>query len=196
MILFYRLNRFLVMIITTFVNKVIMKCSGILYGSGLHTCGLLFLRNYAGKGGISIGRDVNINSCGMANPVGGCEKTYLFAGKNAKISIGDRTGLSNSIIFSSNRIEIGSEVTIGAGCKIYDTDFHSINPDCRLHGNSNVPTSPIRIGDRVFLGGNVTVLKGVVIGEDSVVGAGSVVTHNIPSKEVWAGNPAKFIKKL
>lgn len=80
--------------------------------------------------------------------------------------------------------------------KIYDTDFHSILPEKRLNGNVDVPTSPIIIGKRVFIGGHSIILKGVTIGDDSVIGAGSVVTKNIPSGEVWAGNPAKFLKKV
>lgn len=184
------------MMITTFTNKVIMKCSGIQYGKCFRTCGLLFIRNYAGKGGITIGHGVNINSCGMANPVNGGGKTYLIAEKNGKIIIGDRTGMSNCILFSSRLIEIGSEVTIGAGCKIYDTDFHSTKPEYRLQGNCKIPVAPVKIGDRVFIGGNVIILKGVTIGEDAVVGAGSVVTHNIPPREVWAGNPARKIKDI
>ena len=71
MILYYRLERLLVTLVTTFVNKIQLKCSGANYGKGLRTCGMLFLRNYAGSGGITIGQGVNINSCGLANPVGG-----------------------------------------------------------------------------------------------------------------------------
>ena len=123
-------------------------------------------------------------------------KTYLVTGKNGCIVIGNQTGMSNCVIFSSERIEIGEEVTIGAGTKIYDTDFHSTNPDHRIHGNKDVHSAPVEIGDRAFIGGGVTILKGVHVGKASVIGAGSVVSHDIPDGEIWAGNPAKFIRKL
>lgn len=55
--------------------------------------------------------------------------------------------------------------------------------------------APITIEDHAFIGAHSIILKGVTIGKCSIVGAGSVVTHNIPEHEIWAGNPAKFIRK-
>lgn len=63
-------------------------------------------------------------------------------------------------------------------------------------GGGDIATAPIIIGDRVFVGAGCTILKGVKIGTGSIIGAGSVVTKNIPPNEVWAGNPAGFIKKI
>ena len=120
----------------------------------------------------------------------------LFAGQGGKIIIGNNASFSNCVLFSEECITIGDEACIGAGCKIYDTDFHSVNPEYRLNGNTKVPTAPVTIGKRVFLGANVTVLKGVTIGDEAVVGAGSIVTHDSPAREIWAGSPAKFIRKL
>ena len=60
----------------------------------------------------------------------------------------------------------------------------------------NVISKPIIINKGVFIGAHSIILKGVTIGNSSVVGAGSVVTKSIPEKEIWAGNPAKFIKKI
>jgi acetyltransferase-like isoleucine patch superfamily enzyme len=60
----------------------------------------------------------------------------------------------------------------------------------------NIPTKPVTIEDGAFIGGDVIILKGVVIGENSVIGAGSVVAKSVPPGEIWAGNPAKFIRKL
>ena len=56
--------------------------------------------------------------------------------------------------------------------------------------------APVVIEDNVFIGARCIILKGVTIGENSVVGAGSVVTKSIPANEIWAGNPAKFIRKI
>ncbi|MBR1435568.1 MAG: acyltransferase, partial [Bacteroidales bacterium] len=64
-----------------------------------------------------------------------------------------------------------------------------------LTDEKNIATAPVRICDDVLLGARVIVLKGVTIGEGSVVGAGSVVTKNIPPHQIWAGNPARFIRE-
>lgn len=196
MIILYKLNRVIVSFVTTIINKLLMCISGVVYGKGFRSCGLIHFRNYSGKYSIVMGKYVNINSCGMANPVYGNGKTYLITTDNGKVIIGDNVGLSNCVLFSFNRIEIGPETTIGAGTKIYDSDFHSTNPDSRINGNINIPSAPVLIGKRVFIGSGVTILKGVKIGDESVVGAGSVITHSIPSREVWAGNPARFIRKI
>jgi acetyltransferase-like isoleucine patch superfamily enzyme len=95
-----------------------------------------------------------------------------------------------------NRIDILSGTLLGGGCRIYDMDFHQLDPVQRLTNTGPVPSAPIRIGPRAFLGGHVTVLKGVTIGEGAVIGAGSVATRDIPDFEVWAGVPAKRIRAL
>jgi acetyltransferase-like isoleucine patch superfamily enzyme len=104
--------------------------------------------------------------------------------------------MSNSAICCANKITFGENVMIGGGCKIWDSDFHPINPTQRnLTPNTNYLSKEIKIGNNVFIGGCSIILKGVTIGDNSVVGAGSVVTKSIPFNEIWAGNPATFIKK-
>lgn len=86
---------------------------------------------------------------------------------------------------------------IGNNCVIFDTDFHSSNYDERIiRGNVNIPSKPIIIKEGAWIGGHSLVLKGVTIGKHSVIGAGSVVTRNVPDYQVWAGNPIKFIKEI
>ncbi len=88
---------------------------------------------------------------------------------------------------------------IGAGCKIYDTDFHPIDAEYRFGGrkdNQETKTKPIVIEDGVFIGGHSIILKGTHIGSNTVIGAGSVVSGEIPANQIWAGNPARFIRKL
>lgn len=98
-----------------------------------------------------------------------------------------------------NHIMIGDNVMIGVGTHIYDTNFHNINPYLRIDKHDpieQVKTAPIVIKDNVFIGAYSIILKGVTIGKNSIVAAGSVVINSIPDNEIWGGNPAKFIKKI
>jgi acetyltransferase-like isoleucine patch superfamily enzyme len=85
---------------------------------------------------------------------------------------------------------------IGGGTKIYDTDFHSLEPAIRLGEDNDISTKPVLIKSGAFIGAHCIVLKGVTIGQYSIIGAGSVVTKDIPDWEIWAGNPAKFIRRI
>lgn len=117
---------------------------------------------------------------------------------NAILLIGNRVGISDVTVSCHDRIEIGDNVLIGVGTQIRDTDNHSLNPkDWYTYKDwENKKTAPIIIGNNVFIGSNCTILKGVTIGSNAIIGAGSIVTKNVPSYEIWAGNPAKFIRKV
>jgi acetyltransferase-like isoleucine patch superfamily enzyme len=118
-------------------------------------------------------------------------------GKNAQLTIGEDVGFSNSTICCREEITIGDHTIIGGNCKIWDTDFHPTSIEQRtIDIDSKERNSPIHIGKYVFIGAESIVMKGVNIGDFAVVGAGSVVRSNIPENEVWAGNPAVFVKKL
>jgi acetyltransferase-like isoleucine patch superfamily enzyme len=112
------------------------------------------------------------------------------------LAIGNGAGISSSTIVALEDISIGDQVFIGGDCKIYDTDFHQLQPQARLQNIGRVPSAPIRIGPRAFIGGHCIILKGVSVGEESVIGAGSVVTCCVPAAEVWAGVPARFIRRV
>jgi acetyltransferase-like isoleucine patch superfamily enzyme len=102
-------------------------------------------------------------------------------------------------IVCQKKITIGDNVKIGANTCIYDTDFHSLNSNHRLDSkldSENTIKKEIFIDDNVFIGAHSTILKGVRIGKNSIVGACSVVTKNIPENEIWAGNPAKFVRTI
>lgn len=117
----------------------------------------------------------------------------------AKLIIGDYSGMSNTSIHCQQEITIGNYVNIGGGCKIFDTNFHSTDWHDRSERKKdigNCKTSPIHIGDYVFIGARCIICKGVTIGEHSIIAAGSVVVKDIPADEVWGGNPARFIRKI
>lgn len=147
------------------------------------------------KSAISFGRGVCINSSLKSNPIGGSDRTILFAEHGAVINIGNNVGISNSAIYAAQSVTIEDNVMIGGDCRIYDTDFHGIKYDERLN-NVNIKASAVEIKNGAFIGSHCIVLKGVSIGEKAVIGAGSVVTKSVPAGEIWAGNPAKYIKKV
>lgn len=191
-------NKYVYLLYTPF-NKLMFFLNSIQYGKGLHVRGIVHVFKHYESGQIEIGNSVSINSAGWANPIGYGNKTYFQVFRNGKIQIGDYCGLSNVAITSGNCVKIGQHVMIGAGTKIYDTDFHPVSYEKRLiPGNpeENISTAPIIIEDGAFIGAGSLILKGVTIGQHSVIGAGSVVTKNVPANEIWAGNPAKFIKRV
>lgn len=114
----------------------------------------------------------------------------------ARIEIGDRTEFNNNLMIKSEGagIRIGRDGLFGAHVEIFDSNFHDLDPARRKAGTQKM--APVEIGDNVFVGMGVKILKGATIGSDSVVGAGSVVTGSIPSGVVAAGNPARVIREL
>jgi acetyltransferase-like isoleucine patch superfamily enzyme len=162
------------------------------YGTDITINGKLFLVN---EGFVSLGNGIIINSSFRSNPIFNVSKSVIICKKNALIEIGDNVGISNTVIYSENKITIGKNTLLGAGVKIYDSDFHSLNHLDRRFTIKDVPKNlPVSIGSDCFIGAGSIILKGVVIGDRAIIGAGSVVTKNIDHSEIWAGNPAKRIK--
>jgi acetyltransferase-like isoleucine patch superfamily enzyme len=180
------------------INKVKFMLNGVKYGKNIRIRGTIDIR-HPDNGEIILGNNVLINSAAWANPIGFADKTRFELFDEGSIYIGDYVGLSNVAIASSSDVCIGNNVLIGAGSKIYGTDFHPISVKYR-DGKEQTPgktgNKPIIIEDGVFVGAGCIIMKGVHIGKNSVIGAGSVVTKKIPSNQIWAGNPAIFIKKI
>ena len=150
-------------------------------------------------GKLIIGDNFRCVSGHCYNPIARNIRTTFCTEENAIIEIGNNVGISSSSLWAFNKITIGNNVNIGADCIIMDSDAHSLNYKDRREGKLdklNRKTSSIVIKDDVLIGTRSIILKGVTIGERSIIGAGSVVTCNIPPDEIWAGNPAKCVKKL
>lgn len=150
-------------------------------------------------GKLVLGNNFRCVSGGCYNPIARNIRTSFCTEEDAVIEIGDNVGISSSSIWAFKRISIGNNVNIGADCIIMDSDAHSLNFEDRRDGKldkQNRKSRPIVIEDDVLIGTRSIILKGVIIGARSIIGAGSVVTSNVPSDEIWAGNPAKFVKKL
>ena len=115
----------------------------------------------------------------------------------SKIAIGEGTWINNgfSAIAEHTSITIGKRVLIGTHVEIYDSDFHGIQVSDRNKSRAEW-AKPVVIGDDVFLGSNVRVLKGVTIGEGSVIANSSVVVKDIPPGAIAGGNPARVIRAI
>jgi acetyltransferase-like isoleucine patch superfamily enzyme len=110
-----------------------------------------------------------------------------------QVTIGNACLMSpGSRISASDEVTLGDSVMLANGAYITDSDWHGLYD--RIDRDARV--TPVRIGDNVWIGDHATVLKGVTIGDNSVVAAKSVVTRDVPANVVVAGNPAKVVKTL
>ena len=162
------------------------------------TCGRSFVCRgrliIQGHGTYQIGDGVQINSKATVNPIGGDRTVLQTLNRKAYISIGNGVGMSHTVLSARVGITIEDHVLLGAGCKLYDNDFHSISYQDRIEqGDCEIREAPIRVKEGAFIGAHSIILKGVTVGRHSVIGAGSVVTKDVPDGEIWAGNPARKI---
>ncbi|CAN5560591.1 hypothetical protein BH20VER3_BH20VER3_06940 [soil metagenome] len=130
-------------------------------------------------------------------------------GKRGRCTVGDFTLMNGALVMAEELIEIGSYCLISWNVGIADSDFHPIDPEQRRRDalalapyykerppRPPIRTAPVRISDNVWIGMNAVILKGVTIGENAVVAAGSVVAKSVAPNTVVAGNPAIVVKNL
>ncbi len=180
----------------TAVTKFKLKALGCPVGKGFKIDGKLWIWAQK-KGCIRLGDNVKINSRFGSNLVGLINPAVFQCLDGGTITIGNNSGLSSPVLSSRSSITIGERTLIGGNVRIFDHDFHSLDLQYRYSAKGDhVKTRPVTIGDDVFIGTNALILKGVTIGDRAVIGAGSVVSKNVPADEIWAGNPARFVKKV
>lgn len=186
------------MYLTCYLSYFILKINRVDIGAGFSSAGMP--RIYIHKNGsFYIGEKFRMNNTSHSNPIGRNARCLFRVDDGAELSIGTNVGMSGVSIVCQEEIRIGDNVRIGGNTCIYDTDFHSLDPMDRMsrkHDKENTIKRKITISDNVFIGAHCTVLKGVSIGKNSIIGAGALVASDIPENEVWVGNPAKFIKKV
>jgi len=187
-----------------FIKKInYVNCRIIFFGnnveySNFFSNGIPYVSVAIG-GSFSIGKNLRMNNGIVGNPIGCYNRCTFFVDKGAILKIGSNLGISQAAIICHLSIEIGNNVKIGGGARIFDTDFHAIDPELRINPKTDFANKrklPVVIEDNVFIGANSTILKGVTIGRNSIIGSSSVVTKNVPSNEIWAGNPARLIKYI
>lgn len=172
--------------------------SDIKIGKNVKILGMpIFTNNFNGK--IEIGNDSLLVSRSSQTALGVSHKVILRILKpSAIIVLGNKTRMSGTTICSSELVQIGDNCVIGADVIIADTDFHSLDPDTRKSEKDGqmANTSPIIIGNDVFIGGKSIILKGVNLGDNVIVGAGSIVTKSFEKNSIIGGNPARLISIL
>lgn len=143
--------------------------------------------------GVTLISETQYNLAGINHP---CVLSTMAEG--AEIVIGDNAGMSGTSVVAVRSVRIGDETLLGANTNVYDTDFHCIDAIDRIHQKSITEASaaPIIIGKRVWVGANSTILKGVKLGDNVVVGANSLVNSSMNDNVVCAGNPAIVRKYL
>ncbi len=174
---------------TTLISRTIARWRGLTLGEGCKFYGMAFFRRVP-MSTIRIGQNCRFRSAYWANFIGLNRRCMISTLNNgAIIKIGDRCGFSGTVIAAEKKILLGNRIRCGANTTITDTDWHTDDP------RTGDPASVI-IEDDVWLGMNVTILKGVTIGKGSLVAANSLVTKSIPAGVMAAGQPAKIIRKI
>ncbi|MBC3788250.1 acyltransferase [Spirosoma utsteinense] len=182
----------------SFIAKGMFYIFNVSYAEGFTSNGLPIVDINPGCK-MKVGSNLRLNNSFSANRIGRQQPCFFVLNHNGQLTIGDNVGLSSTAIICHHKITIGNNVRTGGNTVIYDTDFHSLHSHIRQDKNedqSMISKKPINIQDNVFIGAHSTILKGVTIGKNSIVGACSVVTKDIPDNQIWAGNPAQFIRNI
>lgn len=187
------------------INRLRLTFLNVKYGKHLHIYNKISLNKHK-HSYFKIGNNCLITSGFDYNPLCKGVKCSIKTEENAQLNIGSNCEMSSPCIWAHNRIDIGDFVKIGGDCIILDSDCHSLDwtirdsNKCDENGikldKKNAKSAPIKIGNHVMLGARVIVLKGVSIGDNSIIGSGSVVTKDIPANCIAAGNPCKIIREF
>jgi acetyltransferase-like isoleucine patch superfamily enzyme len=183
----------------TVQTKLVLRLLGCPYGRDLRVDGRIIIR-VAKRGAIRLGDNVSINSRTGSNLVGRTNPTIFHCMGDGHITFGNNSGCSFAVLSSKSSIRIGDHTKLGGNARIYDHDYHAVDYLSRRSPVNDIAackTAPVVVGDDILIGANAIILKGVTIGDRSIVGAGSVVAlKNIPPDSLVAGNPARALRKL
>ncbi len=169
--------------------------AGVRFGRRFRIFGVPILQRVANSE-ILLGDGLELRSTPRSNPLAP-RSPCVFATRRpgALIRVGVDCGFSGSVVVAATRIEIGDRVLVGSNATIMDTDFHPLSPQARKNRAEPI-TRPIRIEDDVFIGTQAMILKGVTVGRGAVIGAGAVVTRDVPPFTIVAGNPACVVGEV
>lgn len=175
-------------------GRAVMRMSGVCFGRHARISSAPIIFRHA-EATITIGDYFSLANSLLENPAGASHPTVLAAvRKDARLVIGNHVGISGAILFAFREITVGDYVKIGAGVKIYDNDFHPLQKLARRTNSAeHIRVAPVRIGNDVWVGTDALILKGVSIGEGSIIAAGSVVTRDVAPHTIVGGAPATQI---
>ncbi|MCS4149373.1 hypothetical protein GGP52_003085 [Salinibacter ruber] len=169
---------------------------GIEWGAGWKIFGRPIIQRHRDSR-MTFGDGLYLRSWPRSNPLSPNHPVVLSTrDTEASIIVGENCGFTGTTLVADDRIEVGDRVQVGGNASIVDTDFHPLVPEVRWENFNAGASAPIVIEDDVFVGMEALILKGVTIGEGAVVGAGSVVAQDVPSRTVVAGNPATVVREL
>ena len=175
-----------------------LRRQGIMTGTGSIWYGKPIISRWD-RSTLRIGKDCRICSRSHDTALGINHAVVLRTlAPDAEIRIGDGVRMSGTTICAKKSVIIGDRCVIGANVTIVDTDFHSLDPATRSSPQDGLTANvlPVVIGNDVFIGGGSFILKGVKLGDGTVIGAGSVVTKTFPPVSIVAGNPARQVATL
>ena len=169
---------------------------GFLVGPRPHIWGG-FSVNIAEGGRLEIGEDFHMVSSARRSYITLYSRCQFTVGPRATIRLGRHVGLNGTVLSARKSIEIGDDTMIAPNVIIVDTDFHAPwPPHERWTSSTEGLDADVRIGRNVWIGMGTIVLKGTRIGDNSIIGAGSVVSGEIPANCIAAGNPARALRSL
>lgn len=180
-------------------TSFMMRCNDVQYGS-FRTNGIPII-NVDRKGGrIFIGNNLRMNNGNANNNIGFNCRCTLISMDGANLHIHNNIGMSQVALCAVGAdITIGSRTLLGGGVRIYSSNFHSLNyMDRRISetDHKNRKCAPVTIGEDCFIGAGTVILKGVNVGNRTIIAAGSVVTKDIPADVIAGGNPCRVIKQI
>lgn len=169
---------------------------GVPWGAGWKIFGRPIIQRHRGSR-IQIGDGLWLRSWPRSNPLAPAAPVVLSTRRaGAAIEVGTDCGFTGTTLVAAEKITIGDRVLVGSNTSIVDFDFHPPGSEDRAENMNAGAAAPVVISDDVFVGAEALILKGVTVGEGAVVGAGSVVTKNVPPRTVVAGNPATVVRTL
>lgn len=192
----WKVFHLLLSILFTPYYRIVFFIKGVKWGKKWRLFGLPLIHKYKNSV-IQIGDGFTSRGWFFSNPLGVSNRTFLSTlNTNAKIIIGNNVGISGAVISATEEIIISDNTLIGANSRIFDSDFHSLDYKNRGELEEDIKSNKIYIGKNVLIGANCIIIKGVKIGDNSIIGAGSIVNGDVDNDSIYAGNPARFIKKI
>jgi acetyltransferase-like isoleucine patch superfamily enzyme len=169
---------------------------GVRWGRDWKVFGMPIIQRQAGST-IELGDGLHMRSWTASNPLAPNHPMVLATRRaGAVLKVGAHCQFTGATLVAAERLEIGDRVIVGANATLVDTDFHPLSVEERRRDFNAGATAPLFVEDDVFIGTGALILKGVRLGRGSVIGAGSVVTSDVPPGMIAAGNPARPLRPV